>query len=234
MLIKEIEGLKFPVEYIIRFFFREGLHKRTGKVLELGSGNGNNIMLFYQYGWDVTGVDNASILIEQANRNFLKVQNESGLTNSFHHFCDDMANFVTSYSGPEVDVLLLPHSIYYLPHDKIVTLVRQCKTKGIIKDGTILFLTVRTPEDYRFGKGRRLSEKSFELTIDETGEKGCTITFFTEQEILYLLGKFFKLNSKIVLSQVYENYQNGQVVKNSDITIWGKIGITGQKGEKCE
>lgn len=34
MLIKEIEGLKFPVEYIIRFFFKEGLHKRTGKVLE--------------------------------------------------------------------------------------------------------------------------------------------------------------------------------------------------------
>ena len=42
-MIHKINGLKFPDEYIIKFFFNEKLEKKRGKVLELGCGNGNNL-----------------------------------------------------------------------------------------------------------------------------------------------------------------------------------------------
>ena len=51
MNIKDIEGLKFPDEYIIRMFYKEGLDKKTGKVIELGSGNGSNLVICQVPGW---------------------------------------------------------------------------------------------------------------------------------------------------------------------------------------
>lgn len=46
MRLSDIDGLKFPDEYVIKFFFKEGLHKNSAKVLELGCANGNNARLF--------------------------------------------------------------------------------------------------------------------------------------------------------------------------------------------
>ena len=54
--IKELKGLRFPDEYVIKFFFKSGLHASPGRVVEFGCGNGNNLSLFRAYGWDVTGL----------------------------------------------------------------------------------------------------------------------------------------------------------------------------------
>ena len=41
--IREFRGLKFPDEFLTRFFFKYGHDRRTGRVVELGCGNGNNL-----------------------------------------------------------------------------------------------------------------------------------------------------------------------------------------------
>jgi hypothetical protein len=46
MNIKKIEGLKFPDEYLIRFFFKNKLFNKKGDVIEFGCANGNNLSLF--------------------------------------------------------------------------------------------------------------------------------------------------------------------------------------------
>ena len=55
--LASIRGLRFPDEFLIRFFYKRGHDHRTGRVLELGCGNAINLCLYDAYGWDVTGVD---------------------------------------------------------------------------------------------------------------------------------------------------------------------------------
>lgn len=226
MLISDCMGMKFPTEYMIRFFFKEGLHQRRGRVLELGCGNGNNLMLFYQYGWDTVGVEIEGALVEQGEGNFRRVAEEYGLPNPHLFRQCDMVEFVSGYRGEPFDVVLLPHSIYYLPYEGIEQLMRLFRERPILGRDSLLFLTVRTPEDYRYGRGKALGERSFRLGIEETGEKGCIVTFLSEPEILGLLDGSFEFSSRLVSRQEYENFQNGHLVRNCDITVWGKIDRT--------
>ena len=55
--LPDIRGLKYPDEFVIRHFFRRGLHQKTGRVVELGGGTGNNLSLYAAYGWDLVDVD---------------------------------------------------------------------------------------------------------------------------------------------------------------------------------
>jgi hypothetical protein len=50
MDIRNTLGLKFPDEYVTRFYFKKGLQSLAGTALELGCGNGNNLALFYVSG----------------------------------------------------------------------------------------------------------------------------------------------------------------------------------------
>ncbi len=71
MKLKEIKGLKYPDEYFLKFFFKNMLYTKSNlKILEFGSGNGNNLMLPYQYNHEVIGVDYNKTLIEYAKYNF--------------------------------------------------------------------------------------------------------------------------------------------------------------------
>lgn len=223
MLIHEYQGMKFPTEYLTRFFFKESLHLRPGRVLELGCGNGNNLMLFYQYGWDISGVDLSPVLIEQAQHNFALLKERHALPNRYTLQDGDMLEFVRQYPGTPFDVLTLPHSVYYLPRERIEELFRLLLEKRMVTEGSLLFLTVRTPKDYRFGRGNPAGDGCFVLDIEETGEKGSTVTFFSEPEIRALLEKYFGFSHLLVLHQEYENPQSGRIIANSDLTLWGKV-----------
>lgn len=134
-----------------------------------------------------------------------------------------MIGYINSYSGPAVDVLLLPHSIYYLTYDDMARIFRGFVSKEVVKQDTILFITFRAPDDYRYNKGEKISNKTFRLNIGETREKDCIVTFFTEPEIISLLNESFTFGDMIILHQKYENTQNNHIINNCDIAFWGKI-----------
>jgi SAM-dependent methyltransferase len=223
MLISNFRGMKYPTEYVIRFFFKEFLHLRKGIVLELGCGNGNNLMLFYQYEWNVQGIDIDDTLVNQANFNFERVASDYGLSNKYSFNIKDMVDFVEQYHGDPFDVLMLPHSICYLSPERIEMLFQLLKERSMVGKDSFLFLTVRSPDDYRFGRGNQVGDKSFILNIEETGEMGRTNTFCTRDEIVGILNKMFSFEYLLVTRQEYENYNSGILINNSEITFWGKI-----------
>ena len=57
----------------------EKLNQKYGSVLEFGCANGNNLSLFYQFGWNVLGVDLSKDAIDNANNNFEKLKKEKNL-----------------------------------------------------------------------------------------------------------------------------------------------------------
>lgn len=223
MLINGIKGLKFPDVYIARFFFKENLDKRKGKVLELGCGNGNNLMLFYQYGWDVGGVDNDRTCIRNAKYNFKRCQDEYRLNNTYNFFNKDMVDFIKTQDSGPYDVLLVPSSMYYLNYPRIIDLLTLVKERCIVTHNSLMFIITRTPNDYRYNKGIRYCKKTFKLGIKETDEYGCLMTFLTKPELLLILRKNFKFTFKRIFHSRFDNLQNGKLISNDDIIFWGRL-----------
>ncbi len=222
MLVREIKGLKFPDESVTRFFFKERLFEKPGRALELGCGNGNNLSLFYQYGYDVTGIDINETSVLHANENTAAIKGGYHLENEFRFSCEDMTEYVRDFKGEPVDILLMPSSLYYLPYNAIRQMLLDIKGNGLTKPGTKMFFRMRDLADYRFGKGRKVGTNSFVLDIKETNEEGRTITFFSTAEFLAMLESVFRFRSHNVIKSRVENQQIGKIVDNSDIIFSGE------------
>jgi SAM-dependent methyltransferase len=222
MLSKDILGMKFPDEFVIRFFFKTDLHKITGKVLELGCGSGNNLRLFYEYGWDVKGVDCTQSAIDQAENNLFSIKKEYDLEGNYEVEFDDMLEYLKKDKS-QYDVIIFPSSIFYLSFENIKKVLSTISQNALLKKGGYLFLKVLTPDDYRYGKGEQLDDKSFLINIEETGEKGALITFLNETEWITLLSDNFQFTELILLPLQYMNIQDNTRIFNSNIIIWGKI-----------
>ncbi len=225
MHISEIKGLKYPDDYIIKFFFKEGFQNKTGKVIEFGCSNGNNLDIFYQYGWDIQGIDISDDSIKNANARFEILKEESRLKNDYVFMKNDMLSFMQSYNKTPNEVLLLPNIIEYLSIEDIHCFFKYSVDRNIIGNDSYIFIRTRTPQDYRYGRGKKIGDKTFIIDADETGEKGCIMSFLNEWDIFTILEKYFIIKNKVILYCRFDNLQNNYIVSNADIIMWFKITI---------
>lgn len=218
--IKEIKGLKFPDLYIVKFFFKE-LGEGGGNVLELGCGNGNNLSLFYSYGYDVCGVDISKKSIENALYNFKHIFKNNN-KNSFEFFCEDMRN-IDNILHKKTDILLIPNVINYLPKKDFLEILP--KIKKILNKKAKFFIRFRSPRDMRVGLGKKVNENEYIVESDITGEKNSYLSVYEESEMLQLLQMFFKVNNFKIFHIYEENYHTDRKILNADIVIWGEISL---------
>jgi SAM-dependent methyltransferase len=189
------------------------LFLKRGRVLELGSGNGNNLLLFAAYGWHVTGVDYDRDSIDGARMSF----EGFGYDGKFH-LCD-LSKEIPDDTG--FDVILLPNMIYYFLEERAVELITAAARRA--EPGAHVFCRFRTPLDFRFGRGQQISHRSFRMTENETGEKGTIQSFYEPHEMLAMLTPFrLQTDGLQVLSLMFDNPQNGRMVRNYDAVIWGR------------
>jgi len=119
MLVSEIKGLKYPDDYVIKAFFKEKLNQKYGSVLEFGCANGNNLSLFYQFGWNVLGVDLSKDAIDNANNNFEKLKKEKKSLNNFNFIKKDMLQWLENVENEQFDAIIFPNIIEYLTEKEI-------------------------------------------------------------------------------------------------------------------
>ena len=220
MTIKDIRGLKYPDEYIIKYFFKKGFDKRSAKVLEFGSGTGNNLSLFYQYDWDVVGVDMVQSLNDDASYNFTNIYESKG-ESIFH--TSDMSTFVKNNHNIKADVFMLPGVISYIDKEAFVEFLELANKFNAFKEGADFFIRTRSKKDYRYGLGKDMGNDSFLMQNNITGEEGALCTCYDEYELVLLLQKYLKLRDFDVFSLENQNDQKHKVL-NADIVIWGRIG----------
>lgn len=220
MTIKELKGLKYPDEYIIKFFFKEGLQNREGSVIEFGCANGNNIALFYQYDYNVKGIDLSDIAITNALYNFKNIYTTQG---EFSFECTDMLSFAQNNKDIYADIFMIPNVISYIKKSDFIKFLELSKKNNLFKKGAKFFLRTRTKKDYRYGLGEELEPDTFLLTDDTTGEKGVICTCYDEYELVQILKKYLNLENITVCHLDNQNMQKGRKVFNSDIAIWGDI-----------
>jgi len=211
--IPDIRGLRFPDAFVVRHFFKAGLHERPGKVLELGSGTGNNLLLYQAYGWQVTGLDYDAAALEDAAWN---LEGKGRMVQA------DLAQGLPDL-GETYDVLLAPNVINYVTGadaERVLTSARR-----VIPAGAPVFVSARLTDDYRYGRGKQVEEHGFILDTVETGEAGLLNRFYTADGLVDLLDRTLGLTEREELSQRFDNVQGGVRVRgNSDLIVWGKAG----------
>jgi len=220
MKLKQIQGLKYPDEYFIKFFFKFGLHTiQDKKYLELGCSNGCNLMLPYQFNNEVVGVDMDSTLIEYAKHNFSHCNQED----SYNFKVEDMRYFCKEQKNLAADVLVLANSVYYIPKEDFIVLLQNIVKKKLIKENIPFFIRFRLPDDFRNYKGEEISKNAIVMQNGITGEDGIFCKFYEVDEMLEILQRELRLNKFEVMHIRYDNIQNNIKVNNSDVVIWGNI-----------
>ncbi|EAI9960915.1 class I SAM-dependent methyltransferase [Campylobacter coli] len=223
MYIKELKGLKFPDNAIIKFFFKNQLHTlQNQKVLEFACSNGNNLALFANYDYECLGVDLDEQNIADANHNFANVIK----TKKFNFFKENILEFPITHPNIEADVFLIPNVINYLTREDFLKLLQLCKENKIYKKDAFFFIRTRSIKDYRYGLGEKIAHNSFKITDDDTtGELGCINTLYQEYELVEYLKKYLNLYDFKVLNYESTNVmgKDERLVHDSDIVIYGKI-----------
>lgn len=223
MLIPKIKGLKYPDEYFIKFFFKERLHEKTNlKFLEFGCGNGNNLMLPYQYNNEVIGIDYDKTLISFANENFNLLKHNQ----KYSFYSADMREFVKKNNNINADILSLPNIINYISKIDFINFLKNCKNNKFYKNNSKIFIRFRTHRDFRFGLGNRIDNCCYQIDKDNntTGEAGALNCFYSGIEMIDILRKYLNLTDYKIFHIDFENMAlNGDTILNSDIVIWGSI-----------
>ncbi|EAK0442721.1 class I SAM-dependent methyltransferase [Campylobacter lari] len=223
MYIKDLKGLKFPDNAIIKFFFKQGLHKQNNqKVLEFACSNGNNLSLFANYDYECIGVDLNQENINNANYNFKEVIQ----CKNYQFFHDDILEFPLKNPNINSDIFMIPNVINYLLKEDFLKLLKISKENSMYKENALFFLRTRSIKDYRYGYGEKIAHNCFKITNDNTtGELGCINTLYQEYELVEILKEYLNLYDFKVLT--YENTNvmgNDEILVNdSDIVIYGNI-----------
>ena len=220
MTIKDVKGLKYPDEYVIKYFFKEGLQNKTGKVIEFGCANGNNLSLYYQYDYDIIGIDFLETSIENANYNFKNIYTSNA---KYNFISTDMLSYAQNHKNINADVFTIPNVISYISKNDFIEFLKESKKNNLFKKDAGFFLRTRTKKDYRYGLGEEIEQDSFLISDNSTGEKGALCTCYSEYELIELLKKYLNLKDFTISYLDNQNLQHNRLVLNSDITIWGTI-----------
>jgi len=218
--IRDWEGMKYPDEYLVRAFYKEKLfNSNRARCLELGCSSGINLTLFAEYGYDTLGVDISSENIKMAERNFVLLK-EKGCVDSVCDFLKEPMKEFFIREKTSFDAILFPSSLYYQRHDDVLFCLN--KASSLLSAGGFFFFHMRNIDDYRYLKTQtRYDDISVKIDFDNTGEKGCNMSFYSPITFAEMVKKIFKCPNPIVLKSNFENLQNGEIIKNSDFIIWG-------------
>jgi len=221
-MFSKMQGLLFPDDYLVRFFFKNELNELKGSVLELGCGSGNNLMLFYEFGWNITGIDINSKSILQAKKNLQLLPKKNNLFNLIEGKVELISELLPK--NDKYDVIILSNIICYISRNFIKNIF--AFLREILLPHGFIFLRTRTVSDYRYARGDEIAPNEFILRLKETGEEGLLNVFYQEWELVELVWKNLNIDlSKLTILHVdFDNVQNGKIIRNSDLVLWGKCG----------
>jgi len=212
----EWRGLIFPDVYVTKFFFKNGLNSMQGSLLDLGCGSGNNARLFTEFGWSVTGVDVSATSLADARANW-----ENEPSESWAFIEKDLRDGLPSLHGP-FNVLLGNLSLLYFERHLLERLLRE--TRRYLAPGAYVSFKFRTPADWRYGRGPQLEKNTFKIDVWETGEEGLTMAFYEPDDLCDLIDETVgPLQDRVVLLESHENIQDGLLIDNRDVIVWGRI-----------
>jgi ubiquinone/menaquinone biosynthesis C-methylase UbiE len=157
-----------------------------------------------ELGFSVFGIDISFTGLRHARERLLQTGLPFGLALASMHqlpFADDSFDAILSYGA----------FCYGLAQDMRQAIVESFR---VLRRPGRLFVVLRSTDDYRYGKGRALEGRTFELNIAETNELGTIQHFLREQDITDYFSRFSQIRF-----EKSESTFGGRTRLNSDWVI---------------
>lgn len=139
------------VTLFARSIFEKYLAGKTGKILELGCGNGRDSRFFLSKGYKVTAIDASRNAITKLQKEFVGEKNAVFL-------CEDFVNEKSIYIE-RYDFCYSRFSIHAIDEKQEDILIKN--VFSAITAGGYFFIEARSVHDELYGKGRKVGEDAF-------------------------------------------------------------------------
>ena len=169
-----------PSTLVQRFVTEHFPNSHALHAVDLGCGNGRTAVWLAGYGFSVHAVDGSTSGLASGR----KMAAERGLNIDWR--LEDMA--FTNLSDESQALAVAFGSFYYGTRQRLIEYIAEMHR--LLAFNGIGFLTLRTTEDCRFGRGEQVDSTTFRLETPETNEAGLLCTFVSERDIVELLHNF--------------------------------------------
>ncbi|MCX5884683.1 MAG: class I SAM-dependent methyltransferase [Proteobacteria bacterium] len=190
----------YPSECLIRFMaknFKKQIGIKEYKtirpaetILDLGCGNGANVLFFNRLGYRAYGVDISRVAVDLGN----KLLAENGFKETL--ICIDMEHL--SFENNYYDIVVSHAALDHILYSQYLKVIKNIKT--MLKNGGFLFITLRSTEgfDYESKTATKVEprtlitgdKKALNSPFENPYEKGIPQHFFTFEEIMESLSDF--------------------------------------------
>lgn len=197
---------QYPSEHVVRFLMGHfpAEHRRSQRALDIGVGGGRHTKLFCEFGFQTSGVDISDEGLGHCQAWLDSLQYRATLLRA------SMDNL--PFAGGYFD-LAIAYGVYnYADAAGLARAVAELH-RVLAKGGRAL-VVFRSVDDYRYGKGAALAEKTFRLEIDETNELGAVQHFVEAADVPILFQEF----SEVQFEKTETTFRERQAV-NSDWLI---------------
>lgn len=181
----------YPVEFVVRTFLGtypqlklDRSSYRGAKILDLGFGDGRNMPLLHDLGFEIYGVEISDeigrLTKQRMDKLNVPVQLSTG-SNSHLPFQDKTFDFV-----------LACHSCYYVtPGERFDDNLREIAR--VLRDGGRFVFSLAKTDSYILGKALQMGNGLYQITHDPYGLRSGSIfrAFASREEIVDDLGKYF-------------------------------------------
>ena len=179
---------KYPCESVVRFINSSFSKDRSKKkILDIGCGAGRHVKLLSENKFKTYGVEFSKSGIHYTK----KLLRQNNLKAEINYSDMSELPFKDNYFDG-----VISFGVFYYSDSKGMK-------KGInemhrvMKNGGAGFINIRSTNDYRYGKGKKIEQNTFVMNIKETNEYNLTIHFLTKKNILTYFKKFKKIKIEI-------------------------------------
>jgi ubiquinone/menaquinone biosynthesis C-methylase UbiE len=189
---------KYPNESVVRFMnssFSKKLSKRKKTtILDIGCGSGRHVKLFAENKFKVYGTDLSSNAIKNTKNIIKKNKLKADLK------CTDMHSL--PYKDNFFNGILSFGVFYYTDSRGMKKSIKEMYR--VLKKGGSGFINLRSIDDYRHGKGKKIEKNTYILNIKNTNEFNMKVHFLNKND----LNNYFKKYKKIEIEKHEFSYNN--------------------------
>ena len=196
---------EYPNELVVSFmnsyFPRELSSRKKISILDIGCGSGRHVKLFAENRFRVFGIDFSKSAIFNTKNLLRKNKLRAELK------CSDMHNL--PFKDNYFDGVLSFGVFYYSDSKGMKKSIKEMYR--VLKKGGTGFINIRSTNDYRYGKGKKIENNTYILNIKDTNELDLKIHFLNRNQ----LRNYFKQFKKIEIEKNEFSYKNVRML-NSD------------------
>ena len=178
---------QYPNESVVRFMnynFPKDLKKRSKKrILDIGCGGGRHVKLFAESKFKTYGIDISKSGIQHTIKLLKKNDLKANVKYSDMHNLPFKENY---FDG------IISFGVFYYSDSKGMKMCIK-EMYRVLKYGGKCFVNLRSTNDYRYGKGRKLETNTFVMNIKDTNEFNLKIHFLTKKQLYIYFKKFKKI-----------------------------------------